>query len=230
MSKQNESTIENIQDKKQIMNLEMTELECRKNVLRTITSMLVTRGWLNYTFSDELRQVIYNDEFNKYHNILIKNGDELLDSTFIDCINKKVAIKFYGSKLNTFKNDREIDSFTSKYATAHKILIVNNISPKAEKQAYDTSNFEVFKLNSVIVDISRHVCVPTHILLTNEEAKSVLDEYKLKPQDMGRIFEDDPMAKFLYARKNDIIQIRRATTSSGITTYYRIVVSGSILA
>ena len=45
---------------------------------------------------------------------------------------------------------------------------------------------------------------------------------------MGRIFVDDPMARYLYAQKDDIIQIIRMTVNSGYSTYYRLVVAGSI--
>jgi DNA-directed RNA polymerase I, II, and III subunit RPABC1 len=210
------------------LKFEMTDVERHHSALKTVTSMLIRRRWVNYTFEDELQTMVENEDFNKCYDELIKNSNELLDTTFIQCIDKKVAVKFYYSKLNTLKNDREIDNFISEFPDCHKILIANDISPKAEKQIMDSLAIEVFKIMEVVRDISKHDLVPTHILLSKEDADKFMSEYKLGKQDMGRIFIDDPMARFLYAQKDGIIQIRRSTLSSGISTYYRLVVAGTV--
>ena len=92
----------------------------------------------------------------------------------------------------------------------------------------ETKNFEVFKMMEVVRDISKHHLVPKHILLSKEDAANVMKEYKIKESDMSRIYIDDPMAKYLYAQKYDIIQVIRNTINSGYATNYRLVVSGSI--
>ena len=92
----------------------------------------------------------------------------------------------------------------------------------------DTMGFEVFIITEVLKDISKHVMVPTHILLNKENAQKVISDYKLKKQDMKRILEDDPMVRFLYAHKDEIIEIRRTSIISGGSTDYRLVVAGSI--
>lgn len=199
----------------QTVNFEMSELERHQNVFQTITNMLIARRWLD-------------DDFNKHYNELIRNGGELLDTSHIQCIDKRVAIKFYNSKLNTLKNDREIDTFIATFPEHHKIIIVNEIAPKVEKQIMDSRRFEVFRIMEVIRDISKHNMVPKHILLSKNDATKVMNEYKIKKKDMGRIFVDDPMARYLYAQKDDIIQIIRMTVNSGYSTYYRLVVTGSI--
>jgi DNA-directed RNA polymerase subunit H (RpoH/RPB5) len=132
--------------------------------------------------------------------------------------------------LNSLKNDKDIDGFLAKYQdqNTHFILIVNDISPKADKQIQEVNNMEAFKIIEVIKDISSHYLVPKHILLSAEDAQKVMDEYSLKKKDMGRIYLDDPMVRYLYGQKNDIIQIIRESLNSGYSTYYRLVVAGSI--
>jgi DNA-directed RNA polymerase subunit H (RpoH/RPB5) len=194
----------------------MTEIERQHSALSTIVNMLIARRWLS-------------DEINNHHNSLIKNGkSDIIDTTFIHYNEKKIAIKFFNAKLNTLKNDGEIDGFLEKYPDYHKIFIVNSISPKAEKQILESKNNEVFKILEIIRDISKHHLVPRHILMTENDANRFLEEYKIKKKDMGRIYIDDPMAKYLYAQKDDIIQIIRETMNSGNSTYYRLVVLGSI--
>ena len=197
-------------------NYEMTEVECQHNCIRTIINMLVARKWLD-------------DDKDSHFNKLVKSPTDPIDMANITCINgKKLAIKFYNYKLNTMKNDKEIDTFMSTYPEHHKILVVLDISSKAEKQIENSRGLEVFKIMEIVRDISKHHLVPKHILLTKEEAEAVMSEYYIKKKDMGRIYRDDPMARYLHAQTDDIIQIIRETVNSGYSTYYRLVVAGSI--
>jgi DNA-directed RNA polymerase subunit H (RpoH/RPB5) len=199
------------------VNFEMTELERQHNCLKTVINMLIARGWLD-------------DDFDKHYELLLStNTKDYIDTVHIKCnSDKKIAVKFYNYKLNTFKNDKEIDTFITTYAEYHKILIVVDISTKAEKQLIGSINFEVFKQMELIKDISKHHLVPKHILLSKEESAKVMAEYKIKKKDMARIYIDDPMARYLYAQKDDIIQIIRESINSGYSTFYRLVVYGSI--
>ena len=199
------------------INFEMTELERQQNCLKTIINMLIARNWLD-------------NNFDKYYNLLLStNTKDFIDVVHIKCIvEKKVAIKFYNYKLNTFKNDKEIDTFISAYPDYHKILIVTDISTKAEKQLIGSSDFEVFRQMEIIKDISKHHLVPRHVLLSKEDSEKVMSEYKIKKKDMARIYIDDPMARYLYAQKDDIIQIIRESVNCGYSTFYRLVVLGSI--
>jgi DNA-directed RNA polymerase subunit H (RpoH/RPB5) len=199
------------------INFEMTELERQQNCLKTVINMLIARNWLD-------------DNFDKYYALLLStNTKDFIDMVNIKCtIDKKVAIKFYNYKLNTFKNDKEIETFISTYPDHHKILIVTDISTKAEKQLIDSSDFEVFKQMEIIKDISKHHLVPKHILLSKEDGEKVMSEYKIKKKDMARIYIDDPMARYLYAQKDNIIQIIRESINCGYSTSYRLVVLGSI--
>ena len=200
------------------VNFEMTELEIQRSCLKTIVNMLILRKWL------------IND-IEKYYKLLLdtNKNEDFIDTVNIICLNNyKVAIKFYNFKLNTFKDDKEINTFISKYPDYHKILIVIDITTKAKTQLLNSSGFEVFKISEIIRDISNHHLVPKHNLLNIEDSTKVMTEYNLKKKDMPRIFIDDIMARYLYAKKDDVIQIIRYSTSSGYSTLYRLVVSGSI--
>lgn len=194
--------------------IEMNDYERQDSIIKTIINMLIARKWID-------------DDFDKYYNMLSKKN-ELIDMTHIVHNDKKIAIKFYGSKLNSLKNDKEIDSLFNTYPEDHKIIIVNDISPKAEKQIIDMTNFEAFKEMEVIRDISQHHLVPKHILLSKDDGKKMMDEYNIIKKHMGRIYLDDPMCRYLYAQKDDIIQIIRCSINSGYSTYYRLVIPGSI--
>ena len=189
----------------------MSEIDIQDNILSTIINMLIARNWID-------------DDFDKYYKLLSKDNE----LNILEGSDKKIVIKFYKTKLNTIKNDKEIETLINSYLNYHKILIVCDITVKANKQINDIQNFEVFKMNEVIKDIAKYHLVPKHILLSKEQAEQVMDEYKLKKKDMGRIFIDDPMVRYLYAKKDDIIQIIRPSVYAGYSTYYRLVVVNSI--
>lgn len=195
---------------------EMSELERQHNCLKTIINILITRKWID-------------DDFDKIFDSIKKN--EVTDIVIIPSNYKNIqnfVIKFYHNKLNTIKNDKDIDSFLVNNTKNHKILIVTEFSIKAEKQIDEINNFEIFKINDVIRNISEHHSVPKHILLSKEDGLKVMEEYNFMKKDMGRIYKDDPMAKYLYAQVDDIVQIIRYSVVSGYSTYYRLVVPGSI--
>jgi len=195
----------------------MSELERQQSCLKTVINMLIARYWLD------------NDSDKYYNELLSTNKKDFIDSVHVKCNNEiKVAVKFYNSKLNTFKNDKEIDNFIASYVGYHKILIVNDISLKAKKQLIGSTGFEVFTQMEIIKDISEHHLVPKHILLNAEDNKKVMSEYNIKKKDMGRIYTTDPMARYLYAQKDDIIQIIRYSVNSGYSTNYRLVVVANI--
>ena len=189
----------------------MSEIDIQDNILLTIINMLIARNWID-------------DDFDKYYKLLSKDNE----LNILEGSDKKIVIKLYKTKLNTIKNDKEIETLINSYLNYHKILIVCDITVKANKQINDIQNFEVFKMNEVIKDIAKYHLVPKHILLSKEQAEQVMDEYKLKKKDMGRIFIDDPMVRYLYATKDDIIQIIRPSVYAGYSTYYRLVVVNSI--
>ena len=194
---------------------EMNDLERQYSSLQTIINMLIKRRWLDED-SNEIKKI------DRYKEEL------LIEPVDIICNNKKVSVKFYNVKLTSIKNDKEIETFIKDKIDYHKILVINDISSKLEKLIMDSPNFEVFKIMEIIKDISKHYLVDEHILLTEEQVKEFMEEYKLKKKDMPRIYMDDPMARYLYAQKDDIIQIIRPSINSGYSSYYRLVIPGSI--
>ncbi|MEM2226028.1 MAG: DNA-directed RNA polymerase subunit H [Candidatus Bathyarchaeia archaeon] len=73
-------------------------------------------------------------------------------------------------------------------------------------------------------DILKHVLVPTHILLSEEEKRKVLEEYRIKPYQLPYIRASDPVAKAIGAKKGDVIKIIRKSPTAGESVAYRYVV------
>ena len=73
------------------------------------------------------------------------------------------------------------------------------------------------------IDILKHKLVPEHVILTEEEAEKVLDELKIRPDQLPKILPDDPVVKAIGAKIGDILKITRNRETAGIFVAYRIV-------
>jgi len=74
------------------------------------------------------------------------------------------------------------------------------------------------------VDISKHELVPKHEVLSEEEAKKLLDELNISKGQLPKILKSDPMVQKIKAKVGDIIKITRKSKTAGESIYYRVVV------
>ncbi|MBC7091122.1 MAG: DNA-directed RNA polymerase subunit H [Nitrososphaeria archaeon] len=74
--------------------------------------------------------------------------------------------------------------------------------------------------------IMDHILVPKHEILSPEEAKIVLETYRVKPHQLPYILSSDPVVKELGAKPGDIIKITRKSEVAGVAYYYRYVIEG----
>ena len=74
------------------------------------------------------------------------------------------------------------------------------------------------------IDVLSHVLVPKHIVLDSNEAKEVLEKYRIKPYQLPYIRMSDPVARALDAQPGDIIKIIRESATAGEATSYRYVI------
>lgn len=74
-------------------------------------------------------------------------------------------------------------------------------------------------------DLFNHVLVPKHILLSEEETKEVLKQYKIKPYQLPHIKASDPAAIAIEAKIGNVIKIVRKSPTAGKAIAYRYVVN-----
>jgi len=75
----------------------------------------------------------------------------------------------------------------------------------------------------VKTDILKHQLVPEHVILSEEEAKKVLEDMKVHAEQLPRIRSDDPVVKAIGAKEGDILKIVRESPTAGKFVTYRIV-------
>ena len=77
-------------------------------------------------------------------------------------------------------------------------------------------------------DILKHLLVPKHAILKEDEIKEVLKKYNIKIQQLPKILTTDAAVKAIGAKEGDVIKITRESPTAGSTTYFRLVKKGSM--
>ncbi len=70
------------------------------------------------------------------------------------------------------------------------MVIASNLTPFAKQCLLDLMpkiHIEQFTENELLVNITQHVLVPEHRILTREEKQTLLDRYKVKDTQLPRI-------------------------------------------
>lgn len=81
---------------------------------------------------------------------------------------------------------------------------------------------QLFTLDELQYNPTRHVLVPKHTWIPEAMIKSVLDKYQVKNKvHLPHILRTDKIAKWLGLRVGDVVEITRPNENSGIYHYYR---------
>lgn len=97
---------------------------------------------------------------------------------------------------------------------------VTNINQKNINE-YINSKIEIFSINEVLFNISKHVYVPKHEIVNNDK-KYLIEKYNLKcVTNLPIILKSDPMAKYLNIQSGDIVKITRHSPCVGEFVMYR---------
>lgn len=73
-------------------------------------------------------------------------------------------------------------------------------------------------------DVNKHFLVPKHTKLGDSEKQKLAEKYNIRLLSLPKILSDDPAIAKLDVKAGDVIKIDRKSKTSGVTTYYRLVV------
>lgn len=103
-------------------------------------------------------------------------------------------------------NDRAVD---------HAILVTNHrISSKIQKILHDEAKkgvrIELFTVDELQLNCSKHSMVPKHQVLTREQTRELLDTYQLKfTSQLPKIRTGDSIVRYYGFRRNQVVRILR---------------------
>lgn len=212
----------------QLLPLEINSEKKRKIVLENIIRMLTNRKLLiENNIEENIKKIISVDSDDLVYTIKLDFPDIYYPKSDFT---KNIYIKLLPQKVTGVSKSSNIGEFITLHKNHPKILVVNSITSTAHDTIRNDYPFsEVFLEKDLMIDKVRHISVPLHELLSDENTKRVLEEYLVKKREMPKIFVTDPIARYYNAKVGQIFRITRPSETSGLAPYHRLVIKGNIL-
>ena len=211
----------------ELLPIDKSQYELTNIIKKNLITLLVNRNFIDESNKIKYTNKLILDENDDQEYIIEIDNDTNYNTTII---NKKIFIKFFDYKITSINKSSPIGEFIAKYANEYKILLVDEINQKSEN-IIDSYNItcEIFKISELMINITEHVLVPKHIVLTNQEGDKVLQSYCAKKKDMPLILSNDPMARYYNMKPGNIVKIIRSSTMTVEVPFYRIVIKSKVL-
>jgi len=193
-------------------------------VYQTITKMLDDRGYLLSTKMKEASKEQFREDFGDEPSraamtIMVPKKDDPTEQIFVFFPDEpKVGVKTIKTYASHMKDE----------SVQRAILVVQvNLTPHARQSLVEVQSrflIEQFQEAELLVNITRHVLVPVHVLLADDDKKILLQRYKVKETQLPRIQLSDPVARYYGVRRGQVMRIIRPSETAGRYVTYRLCV------
>jgi DNA-directed RNA polymerase I, II, and III subunit RPABC1 len=200
--------------------MDLQEKQILYKIRITVLEMLSDRGYI----VPDIENISFEEFVIKYNN---KNIDIFVND---EIKNERIYIHFHNEIKNFSKNDLKniMQNIISKYndQDINLILILREkensaISKELSKDTY--KNVEIFLRKNLVFNVTKHVYVPKHIILTKDEEKELLEKYYTTKGKLPKMPKTDPIAKYYGMKSEQICKIIRKSPEVGEYIYYRLV-------
>jgi DNA-directed RNA polymerases I, II, and III subunit RPABC1 len=193
-------------------------------IRKTVLKMLAKRGYnvagknVDMT-TDEFMDLFGDNPSREEMTILVEHSEAQEDQMFVFFPeDEKVGVK----PIRTY-GDRMREQGVSKCI----IVVRGGMTPfarSATQELCSQRNVQVedFKDAELMVDITEHVLVPEHIVLTPEAKAELLKRYKLIDTQLPRIQMTDPVARYYGLQRGQVVKIIRPSETAGRYVTYRL--------
>ncbi|XP_046334104.1 DNA-directed RNA polymerases I, II, and III subunit RPABC1 [Haliotis cracherodii] len=198
-------------------------------IRKTIMQLCHDRGYL--VTQDELDQTL--DEFKAQFGdkpserkpgrsdliVLVAHNDDPTDQMFVFFPEEpKVGIK----TIKTYCQRMQEENITRAI-----IVVQAGMTPSAKQALVEMAPkyiLEQFREAELLINITEHMLVPEHVVMTPEEKSELLSRYKLKDSQIPRIQQGDPVARYFGLKRGQVVKIIRPSETAGRYVSYRLVV------
>lgn len=163
------------------------------------------------------------DAFEEFFNAQMNN------TTFVITLNDTHKIVYNVSKKPTMKDIGEalyhgVENGENVYTHFTFIVLQERLQSKDKKKLENLKlNMQLFMLDELQYNITKHHLVPKHELIKNpDDIKKLMEELSLHSiSQLPLILQTDPMARWLNAQPGDVLKITRPSESAGFYATYR---------
>lgn len=107
------------------------------------------------------------------------------------------------------------------------IVLQGPMTPSANKAVGEMEpavRLELFLENELLINITKHVLVPKHEVLGDDEKAALLARYKLKDSQLPRVQKKDAVARYYGLTAGQVMKITRPSETAGRYCTYRLCV------
>lgn len=211
--------------------LRLDELYTRFSVRRTCLQMARDRGFdvdaenIDETFEEFKSR--YKTELPEEADLsfVVKRDDGVTLKLYYSLENK-LGVKHIREQITDMEtngiNDAIIVSKGPLTSSAVKTVMASiniNVQPITKRRYV-----QIFEQAELVVNVTEHILVPKHELLSEDEKVELLKRYKLKAQQLPRMKVTDPVAKYYGLFRGQVVKITRTESpTAGRYVSYRLV-------
>ncbi|GLC44283.1 hypothetical protein PLESTB_000760800 [Pleodorina starrii] len=190
-------------------------------VRRTCLQMLNDRGYLVSqeeinTTKDQFRDRFGENPRKDDLTILVPKQDDPTEQVFVFFPEEQKVgvktIKLLAERMKDEKVNRAVMVTAVKFTPFAKSAL-EDMRPKYQ--------IEHFLESELLVNITEHILVPEHRILSPEEKRTLLDRYKIKETQLPRIQASDAVARYLGLQRGQVVRIVRPSETAGRYVTYR---------
>lgn len=209
----------------ELLPIEKSVYQQINDVKTTIIKMFINRGFINKTNKDKYITKLIEDENDDMEYIINLDNSKNYNT---EIKSKKVHIKIFNYKISSVSEKSPVGEFLKKYNKEYKFIVVQDITARIEETicSYDTQ-VEIFKFNKLQSDITEHMLVPQHEVLTKEETEDVLESYRARKRDMPLIRTNEDVARYYNMKPGEITRIYRPSPLTCESVAYRLVIKST---
>ncbi|KAI5150501.1 DNA-directed RNA polymerases I, II, and III subunit RPABC1 [Enteropsectra breve] len=187
---------------------------CRNTVVEMLETRGISTGAKTMTFAE------FTSEFPS----ALSNPSMLnITHTLVD--GECVSVHFTrDEKLPKATLDKILSEHNSTGTTRLILITESKLNPSCKATLRNsTLPVEHFLIEELLFNKTKHILVPKHTIMGPEETAVLLKTLRAEKCNLAGILSSDPICRFIGGKTGDVIKIERASQTTGISLYYRVV-------
>jgi DNA-directed RNA polymerase subunit H len=78
--------------------------------------------------------------------------------------------------------------------------------------------------DEVRFNVLNHVNVPLHVILSDDEVKSLLKQYGIVKEQLPKIRSSDPAVRVVNGAPGQVVKVTRRSPTAGVAVAYRLII------